>query len=375
MNRINAWTDLCTVAGLFRYGSQAGGVPPTPVKAEWLNMLQEELVSVVNAASIELSADDRTQVLQAIQFLISEASKAYVPIAGGSVTGRLSVLGGIRAPKGLPSSANNSSQGYAFSEDGNTGLFTVGGTAADGSDLILMIDGTEVLRVGSSGCSVSGKLTVTGSTRASKGLPSSANNSTQGYAFSGDGDTGLFASGGTATDGSDLVLLVDGVEVLRLTKAGAVTFFGGNTPYHTGNKASMLAVVYPVGSIYINVSNSANPNTLFGFGTWAALAPGRMLLGAGTGTDSRGEARSFAGGSSGGEYSHILTVSELPSHNHSVPQGTTVPTQGGSYNYASGDDVTTGTMSAPPPSGDTGGGAAHNNLSPYLTVYMWQRTA
>ena len=305
MHRINAWTDLCTLAGLFRYGSQAGGVPATPVKAEWLNMLQEELVSIVDAASLDLSADDRTQVLQAIQFLISEAAKAYVPIVGGTVTGRLSVQGGIRAPKGLPSGANDSAQGYAFS---------------------------------------------------------------------GDGDTGLFASGGTAADGSDLVLMVDGVEVLRVTKAGAVTFYGGSVPYHTGNKASMLQVVYPVGSVYMNVSNSANPNSLFGFGTWVALAPGRMLLGAGTGTDSRSEVRSFAGGSSGGEYSHQLTVSELPAHNHTMPQGTPVPASGGSYNYASGDDVTTGTMNSPPPSGDTGGGAAHNNLSPYLTVYMWQRT-
>ena len=47
MQRISAWSDLVAPGGLFRYGSLALGVPPTPLSAEWLNMLQEELAHVV----------------------------------------------------------------------------------------------------------------------------------------------------------------------------------------------------------------------------------------------------------------------------------------------------------------------------------------
>lgn len=218
--------------------------------------------------------------------------------------------------------------------------------------------------------------------RVPKGLPAAGDASLVGYTFEGDGDSGLFAVGGTDPDGSDLVLLIDGVELLRIKKStgsvvlpNALVLNGDKTTYNTGNKAEMLAVVYPLGSIYMNVSNSANPSTYLGFGTWVALAPGRILLGAGSGTDSRGEAKTFVGGTTGGEYNHLLTTSEIPAHSHTTPQGTTVPGTGGAYNYASGDDITTSTMANPPPSGDAGGGAVHNNMQPYLTVYMWQRTA
>ena len=67
MQRISASSDLVTPDGLFRYGSLALGVPPTPLKAEWLNALQEELVHVVLAYLPALDVNDNTQLLQAIQ--------------------------------------------------------------------------------------------------------------------------------------------------------------------------------------------------------------------------------------------------------------------------------------------------------------------
>ncbi|AJQ47966.1 MULTISPECIES: phage baseplate protein [Pseudomonas] len=313
MDKVSAFTDLCTPSGEFRYGTQAGGVPPTPIMAEYLNLIQAELIAVVQGASIELDAEDRSQVLQAIQHLISQAGSAFVKLAGDELSGLLKVSGGIRAPKGLPSGGNASVQGYSFGADGDTGLFTVGGTGSDSSDLVMLVDGVELLRVKKSTGSVV--------------LP------------------------------------------------GGLTLNGDKTTYNTGNKAEMLAVVYPVGSVYMNMSNSQNPAVIFGFGTWAPLGAGRVLLGAGSGTDSRGEVKAFTAGSTGGEYSHQLTVSEIPAHAHTTPQGTTVPASGGSYQYASGDDVTTSTMSNPPPSGEIGGGQAHNNMQPYLVAYMWQRTA
>lgn len=313
MDRVSAWTHLCTPLGRFRHGTQAGGVAATPLMAGWLNAVQEELVAIITAAGIGLDDEDSTQVLQAIQHFISESAKLYLPLTGGELTGLLKASKGVKVPKGLPAAGNGSLAGYTFGGDGDTGLFAVGGTDPDGSDLVLLIDGIELLRVKKSNGSVV--------------LP------------------------------------------------GALVLNADKTTYNTGNKAEMLAVVYPVGSVYMNMGSNQNPAVIFGFGTWVPLAPGRVLLGAGSGTDSRGDTRAFTAGSTGGEYSHQLAVSEIPAHAHTTPQGTTVPASGGSYQYASGDDVTTSTMSNPPPSGEAGGGQAHNNMQPYLVAYMWQRTA
>lgn len=67
MQRISSWTDLVAALGLFRYGTVTGGVAPTPLKAEWLNMVQEELANFILAYLPELDANDNTQLLKAIQ--------------------------------------------------------------------------------------------------------------------------------------------------------------------------------------------------------------------------------------------------------------------------------------------------------------------
>jgi len=67
MQRISSWTKLVTALGLFRYGTVTGGVAPTPIKAEWLNMVQEELANFILAYLPALDADDNTQLLKAIQ--------------------------------------------------------------------------------------------------------------------------------------------------------------------------------------------------------------------------------------------------------------------------------------------------------------------
>ncbi len=67
MQRISSWTELVAAYGLFRYGTVTGGVAPTPLKAEWLNMVQEELTNAILAYLPALDADDPTQLLKAIQ--------------------------------------------------------------------------------------------------------------------------------------------------------------------------------------------------------------------------------------------------------------------------------------------------------------------
>jgi hypothetical protein len=123
-----------------------------------------------------------------------------------------------------------------------------------------------------------------------------------------------------------------------------------------------LSSVYPVGSVYINAAVSTNPGTLLGFGTWAAFGAGRVLVGL-----DAGDVDFDTVEETGGAKTHTLTVNEIPAHTHSVPNS---GAQNNSFDSGTtvGNDVT-GT------SGSTGGGAAHNNLQPYIVVYMWKRTA
>lgn len=76
MDRTSAFTDLCTPEGLFRYGAKAGGVPPTPVKAEWLNLIQEELCNFILAYLPALDAEDDSQLLKAAQALVRDLTKS-----------------------------------------------------------------------------------------------------------------------------------------------------------------------------------------------------------------------------------------------------------------------------------------------------------
>lgn len=162
--------------------------------------------------------------------------------------------------------------------------------------------------------------------------------------------------------------------------------------------STIVDMVYPVGSIYMSTA-STNPGTLFPGTTWEAYAQGRVLIGAGTGTDSRSEKKTFAAGSTGGEYNHQLTVGEMPSHNHSASSNNTgahthvvnlnqLNSAGGdgSGKLATGSEYAEGTIpdintnfggshSHTITINNTGGGQAHNNMQPYLSVYMWKRTA
>ena len=122
-----------------------------------------------------------------------------------------------------------------------------------------------------------------------------------------------------------------------------------------------IATAYPVGSIYMNASVSTNPATLLGMTgtTWVEFGEGRMLL---------GENASHANGSTGGAETHTLTVDEMPAHTHDYTAhlGT-----GASGPISLHDRI----PSVTGPTTSTGGGSAHNNMPPYITVYMWKRTA
>ena len=129
------------------------------------------------------------------------------------------------------------------------------------------------------------------------------------------------------------------------------------------NKALILDVVYPVGSIYMSV-NSTSPASLFG-GTWEQLKD-RFLLGAGN---------TYSNGATGGEATHTLTVNEMPSHDHEVyGWGYRSGQENSGYGSMAGgsrlNEVYNNLKIMP-----KGGGQAHNNMPPYLVVYMYKRVA
>jgi len=146
---------------------------------------------------------------------------------------------------------------------------------------------------------------------------------------------------------------------------------------------SVLGALYPVGSVYTNASVSTNPATLLGFGTWTAFATGRVLVGVDSGNtafDTLGE----TGGSADAivpSHTHTATSSVSdPGHSHTVPLQTKIIDQNaGSATLVgpgttSTSSATTG-ISVSTSISSTGSSATNANLQPYITVYMWKRTA
>ena len=161
-----------------------------------------------------------------------------------------------------------------------------------------------------------------------------------------------------------------------------------NKPVSTATQAAIDAAIsatkqalYPVGSIYTNATDNTNPSTLLGFGTWTAFGAGRVAVG----FDST-QAEFDSAEETGGAKTHTLTIAEMPSHKHPIT-GSMVGTN--AINDRGGDNVFisdangssemlnqwAASQSDTRGVNLTGGGGAHNNLQPYITVYMWKRTA
>ena len=139
--------------------------------------------------------------------------------------------------------------------------------------------------------------------------------------------------------------------------------------------SNALLTAHPIGSIEINVSGT-NPGTYLG-GTWEAFGSGRILIGVGTGTDTNNTSQTFSSAEvTGGEYTHKLTVAEMPIHSHDAKLhsgGTTAAPIAGFANTSNANN--SGIVSGGSMFGiiKTGGDAAHNNIQPYITAYFWKR--
>ena len=136
--------------------------------------------------------------------------------------------------------------------------------------------------------------------------------------------------------------------------------------------------IYPIGSIYFS-TNSDNPQTWMSGTTWEAYAAGRVLVGQNpSDTD-------FLAGKTGGEKTHKLTVSEMPSHTHGLDflrflnawsasgRGSGNWLSSSSYYYGSNQEYND--IPCIGRTASSGSASAHNNLQPYVAVFMWRRIA
>lgn len=167
-----------------------------------------------------------------------------------------------------------------------------------------------------------------------------------------------------------------------------------------------MVAAWPVGSIYISAT-ATNPADLFGFGTWQQFAPGRVLVGYGVGNDGTDSINYNTVLAQGGKYYHTLTTGEMPAHSHPHDIGGRALSNGAHYHLFMGDDglaqfnykerginydarshggdggiyrtttdgahehslqITGGVQTQ-------GGNQKHNNIQPYIVVYMFRRTA
>ena len=134
-------------------------------------------------------------------------------------------------------------------------------------------------------------------------------------------------------------------------------------------------ILHPVGSIYINATNATNPGTLLGFGTWTAFGAGRVPVGFDS-TNVLFDTAEETGGSA---------TATLPSHTHTFT-GTAHNHAGGRVSFlnngisaGANDTTSTGGNTSSVVAGGTnsteGASATNANYQPYITVYMWKRTA
>jgi hypothetical protein len=206
------------------------------------------------------------------------------------------------------------------------------------------------------------------------------------------GATGIMLEGGSAAGihvtNSSIVNIYGNIQSPTFTGTPITpTAASGTNTTQVASTAFVQAAVralYPVGSIYINATNATNPGTLLGFGTWTAFGAGRVPVGFNA-SNTLFDTAEETGGSADAvvvSHTHTATVTD-PGHAHSYTavSGTSPvdPFEGtGQYNpYTSTTGATTGSASTgvTVTNSTTGSSGTNANYQPYITVYMWKRTA
>jgi hypothetical protein len=246
---------------------------------------------------------------------------------------------------------------------GNTTAAGTGVAIADGNKVLVWSDATNFYDVQAS--NLTGTLPIanggTGQTTANAAFNALAPAQTANR---------LLKSDGTNTSFAQAVLTTDVTGTLPIANGGT----GVTTLAALGN------LFYPVGSIYTNATDATNPGTLLGFGTWTAFGAGRVPVGFDAG-NALFDAAEETGGSADAivvSHTHTATVTD-PGHTH-----TSNANVNNAQNLAGGPSTTLARQTAtidPAFTGisvaisTTGSSGTDANYQPYITVYMWKRTA
>ena len=167
-------------------------------------------------------------------------------------------------------------------------------------------------------------------------------------------------------------------QATQATKADTVSYDGNYKSFIDAFVSACLLKIYPIGSIYMTVDGDVDPSTFLG-GTWERWGQGRVPVGV-----NESDADFKEAGKEGGEKTHTLEYSEMPEHSHieqlvynnSVVKWSYGEGHGTGYSYTFTPAVEQVNKPRDGVYTDSAGGKnAHNNLQPYITCYMWKRTA
>lgn len=174
----------------------------------------------------------------------------------------------------------------------------------------------------------------------------------------GSGAVGTTILGSQTIDGKgELVYTDEDDNDIQLTKAGKVCL----NQVSLASVAGIMNLIYPVGSV-VTLGVSTNPATLYGVGTWTAIA-GKVIVGI-----DAGQTEFDTLNKTGGAKTVTLDTTMIPAHTHTVQQGNSEGTGAGlaPNSNTSGSTIT---------SSSTGGGLAHENMPPYICKFVWERVA
>ena len=128
---------------------------------------------------------------------------------------------------------------------------------------------------------------------------------------------------------------------------------------------NVFDAIYPVGSIYMSV-NSVNPSVLFG-GTWETWSAGRVPIGVDYGDSDFNSVEKIGGNKKLQSHTHNVNIDYTGNSTHDHSGRTNYLAEGTSVNLA-GTYLSSSAVSV-------AGEGNSQNLQPYITCYMWKRTA
>ena len=172
-----------------------------------------------------------------------------------------------------------------------------------------------------------------------------------------------------------------GVPSAPTAGAGTSTTQIATTNFVTTAILAAKLALYPVGSIYTNATNSTNPATLLGFGTWIAFGAGRVPVGFDAGNTLFDTAEETGGSADAVVVSHTNTATVTdPGHSHVQTNDNKTGVDNDYYGagaryVANGQNTSTETTGITVANSTEGVSGTDQNYQPYITVFMWKRTA